>query len=103
MLLSFGVYKSDSAAPANTHAHSSRPPRRLAYWVWLEEIGGRSTQGAKMTENHSISNGSPLGPPSRVLQEKAVTESSPTDRVERLLKKYKVDKIYLSQAVAAGK
>ena len=76
-------------------------PRRLAYWVWLEEIGGRSSQAlkeAKMTENHSIPNGSPLGPPSPVLQQKVATDSSPTDRVERLLKKYKVDKIYLSWA-----
>ena len=81
--------------------YSQSPPSQ-AYWVWLEEIGGRSTIDyragveRKMTETHSSSpSGSPFGPPSSVLQQKLAAESSPTDRVERLLRKYKVDKIIL--------
>ena len=93
---------------ANTHAHSSVPPAApIAYGRGLMKIGARlaySISSArieierkrKMTEEHSFPSSSPLGSPSCVLQQKVAAEGSPTDRVERLLKKYKVGDLYLS-------
>ena len=81
-------------APESTHAHSN--PRISAALARIgrgfKKLAGVAsyTEKSKMTGRRSRS---PVGPPSSVLQRKIATESSPTDRVERLLRKYKVEGI----------